>query len=114
MATHAPGCLVLAGRFRYHQGRLLPLPVWQLPNLMVVSDFGSMMTHARLRGGNRQEQQQVLPPRAPQVCRPDDAAMFAESTSLHDRAVTALTAGNRPIGLLEFEEPVGRPASAYP
>ena len=35
---------------------------------------------------------------------PDDAAMFAESTSLHDRAVTALTAGNRPIGLLEFEE----------
>ena len=35
---------------------------------------------------------------------PDDAAMFAESTSLHDRAVTALTAGNRPIGLLEFED----------
>jgi hypothetical protein len=35
---------------------------------------------------------------------PDDAAMFAESTSLHDRAVTALTAGNRPVRLLEFEE----------
>ena len=35
---------------------------------------------------------------------PDDAAMFAESTSLHDRAVTALTAGNRPVGLLEFED----------
>ena len=35
---------------------------------------------------------------------PDDAAMFAESTSLHDRAVTALTVGNRPIGLLEFED----------
>ena len=35
---------------------------------------------------------------------PDDAAMFAESTSLHDQAVTALTAGNRPIGLLEFED----------
>jgi hypothetical protein len=35
---------------------------------------------------------------------PDDAAMFAESTSLHDRAVTALTAGNRPIDLLEFED----------
>jgi len=43
---------------------------------------------------------------------PDDAAMFAESTSLHDRAVTALTAGNRPIGLLEFEDHLldrGRP-----
>jgi len=35
---------------------------------------------------------------------PDDAAMFAESTSLHEQAVTALTAGNRPIGLLEFED----------
>jgi len=35
---------------------------------------------------------------------PDDAAMFAESTSLHDQAVTALTASNRPIGLLEFED----------
>jgi hypothetical protein len=35
---------------------------------------------------------------------PDDAAMFAESTSLHDRAVTALPAGNRPVGLLEFED----------
>jgi hypothetical protein len=34
---------------------------------------------------------------------PSDAAMFAESTSLHDRAVTALAAGNRPIGLLQFE-----------
>ena len=35
---------------------------------------------------------------------PHDAAMFAESTSLHDHAVTALTAGNRPVGLLEFED----------
>ena len=35
---------------------------------------------------------------------PSDAAMFAESTSLHDQAVTTLTAGNRPIGLLEFED----------
>ena len=35
---------------------------------------------------------------------PHDAAMFAESTSLHDQAVTALTAANRPIGLLEFEK----------
>src|SRR2546427_1702781 len=35
---------------------------------------------------------------------PDDAAMFAESTSLHDQAVRALTAGNRPVGLLEFED----------
>ena len=35
---------------------------------------------------------------------PDDAAMFAESTSLHEQAVTALTACNRPIGLLEFED----------
>ena len=35
---------------------------------------------------------------------PDDAAMFAESTSLHDRAVTALTAANRPTGLLQFED----------
>jgi hypothetical protein len=35
---------------------------------------------------------------------PHDAAMFVESTSLHDRAVTALTAGNRPMGLLEFED----------
>ena len=43
---------------------------------------------------------------------PDDAAMFAESTSLHEQAVTALTAGNRPIGLLEFEDHLldrGRP-----
>jgi len=35
---------------------------------------------------------------------PDDAAMFAESTALHDRTVTALAAGNRPVGLLEFED----------
>ena len=35
---------------------------------------------------------------------PDDAAMFAESTSLHEQAVTALTAANRPVGLLQFEE----------
>jgi len=35
---------------------------------------------------------------------PDDAAMFAESTALHHQAVTALTADNRPIGLLEFED----------
>jgi hypothetical protein len=35
---------------------------------------------------------------------PADAAMFAESSALHDWAVTALTADNRPIGLLEFEE----------
>ena len=35
---------------------------------------------------------------------PDDAAMFAESTALHEQAVTALTAGNRPTGLLQFEE----------
>ena len=35
---------------------------------------------------------------------PDDAAMFAESTSLHEQTVTALTAGNRPTGLLEFED----------
>ena len=35
---------------------------------------------------------------------PDDAVIFAESTSLHDRAVTALTAANRPIGLLQFED----------
>jgi hypothetical protein len=35
---------------------------------------------------------------------PVDAAMFAESTSLHEQAVTALTARNRPIGLLEFED----------
>jgi hypothetical protein len=34
----------------------------------------------------------------------DDAAMFAESTSLHEQAVTALTAGNRPIGLLELAD----------
>jgi hypothetical protein len=33
---------------------------------------------------------------------PDDAAMFAESTSLHEQAVTALTAANRPVGLLEL------------
>ena len=52
---------------------------------------------------------------------PDDAAMFAESTSLHEQAVTALTARNRPTGLLEFEiiswianargrEPAARPS----
>jgi hypothetical protein len=42
----------------------------------------------------------------------DDAAIFAESTSLHDQAVRALTAGSRPIGLLEFEDHLldrGRP-----
>jgi len=44
--------------------------------------------------------------------RPSDAGMFAESTSLHDQAVKALTAGDRPIGLLEFENHLldrGRP-----
>jgi hypothetical protein len=43
---------------------------------------------------------------------PSDAGMFAESTSLHDQAVNALAAGNRPIGLLEFEDHLldrGRP-----
>jgi hypothetical protein len=43
---------------------------------------------------------------------PGDAAMFAESASLHDQAVKALTAANRPIGLLRFEEHLldrGRP-----
>ncbi len=33
-----------------------------------------------------------------------DAAMFAESTSLHDRAVIALTTDHRAMGLLKFEE----------
>ncbi len=43
---------------------------------------------------------------------PGDAAMFAESTSLHDQAVKALSAGDRPTGLLEFEDHLldrGRP-----
>ena len=43
---------------------------------------------------------------------PGDAAMFAESTSLHDQAVKALAAGDRPTGLLEFEDHLldrGRP-----
>jgi hypothetical protein len=35
---------------------------------------------------------------------PDDAAMFAESTALHEQAVMALISGNRPVGLLEFED----------
>jgi hypothetical protein len=35
---------------------------------------------------------------------PDDAAMFAESTSLHDKAIEALTAANLPFGLLAFED----------
>jgi len=35
---------------------------------------------------------------------PSDAAMFAESTALHDHAIKALTATNRNHGLLEFEE----------
>ena len=35
---------------------------------------------------------------------PSDAAMFAESTALHASAVTALTAPNRKVGLLDFEE----------
>lgn len=35
---------------------------------------------------------------------PGDAAMFAESTSLHDRALEALTAADRAFGLLDFEE----------
>jgi hypothetical protein len=35
---------------------------------------------------------------------PSDAAMLAESTSLHDQAVKALAAGDRPVGLLEFED----------
>jgi len=34
---------------------------------------------------------------------PGDAAMFAESTSLHGKALEALTAGNRAFGLLDFE-----------
>ena len=43
---------------------------------------------------------------------PGDAAMFAESTSLHDQAVNALAASDRPTGLLEFEDHLldrGRP-----
>lgn len=35
---------------------------------------------------------------------PGDAAMFAESTSLHDHAARALTASDRAAGLLEFED----------
>jgi hypothetical protein len=35
---------------------------------------------------------------------PSDAAMFAESTSPHYQAVKTLAAGDRPIGLLEFED----------
>ena len=34
----------------------------------------------------------------------DDAAMFAESTALHGKAVEALTADNRVFGLLGFED----------
>jgi hypothetical protein len=34
---------------------------------------------------------------------PDDAAMFAESTALHDEAVQALATDNRAFGLLDFE-----------
>jgi hypothetical protein len=34
---------------------------------------------------------------------PSDAAMLAESTSLHDAALGALTADNRSFGLLDFE-----------
>ncbi len=43
---------------------------------------------------------------------PGDAGMFAESTSLHDQAVKALAAGDRPAGLLDFEDHLldrGRP-----
>lgn len=43
---------------------------------------------------------------------PSDAAMFAESTSLHDQAIKALAAGDRPIGLRQFEDHLldrGRP-----
>jgi hypothetical protein len=35
---------------------------------------------------------------------PSDAAMFAESTALHDEALNALTASNLSFGLLDFEE----------
>jgi hypothetical protein len=35
---------------------------------------------------------------------PDDAAVFAESTSLHDKAIEALTAASLPFGLLAFED----------
>ena len=35
---------------------------------------------------------------------PTDAVMFAESTSLHDKAVETLTADDRAMRLLEFEE----------
>jgi hypothetical protein len=35
---------------------------------------------------------------------PSDAAMFAESTELHDKAVRALTAENRAFGLIDFEK----------
>jgi hypothetical protein len=35
---------------------------------------------------------------------PSDAGMFAESTLLSDQAVKALAAGDRPTGLLEFED----------
>lgn len=35
---------------------------------------------------------------------PTDAMMFAESTSLHDKAVAALTSDDRAMGLLEFED----------
>src|SRR5205814_4016509 len=35
---------------------------------------------------------------------PSDAAMFAESTALHDEAVKALTASDRGFGLLDFED----------
>ena len=35
---------------------------------------------------------------------PSDAAMFAESTALHEVAIAALTAHDRTVGLLDFEE----------
>jgi hypothetical protein len=35
---------------------------------------------------------------------PSDAAMFAESTTLHTEAVNALTATNRSFGLIDFEK----------
>ena len=37
---------------------------------------------------------------------PSDAAMFAESTDLHQRAVAAMTANDRIGGLLDFERHV--------
>lgn len=35
---------------------------------------------------------------------PSDAAMFAESTALHNKALVALTTANRDEGLIDFEE----------